>query len=56
MRQLEAMKQGEGWVFLDWKQPAEGERVSAYKVQRRSGGNWQDVATAIKSGVRDKNE
>ena len=48
-RQLEAPKQGEGWVFLDWKAPADGGRVSAYKVQRRSGGNWQDVATAIET-------
>jgi len=40
---------GDGWVFLDWKQPADGGRVSAYKVQSRSGGNWQDVATAIET-------
>jgi len=51
VRQLEAPKQGEGWVFLDWKQPAEGGRVSAYKIQRRNcpEGAWQDVATAIET-------
>jgi hypothetical protein len=51
VRQLEAPKQGDGWVFLDWKQPAEGGRVSAYKVQRRErpAGAWQDVATAIET-------
>lgn len=50
-RQLEAPKQGDGWVFLDWKQPADGGRVSAYKIQRRQRpeGAWQDVATAIET-------
>ena len=51
VRQLEAPKQGDGWVFLDWKQPAEGGKVSAYKIQRRNRpeGAWQDVATAIET-------
>jgi len=51
VRQLEAPKQGAGWVFLDWKQPAEGGRISAYKIQRRQRpeGAWQDVATAIET-------
>ncbi|GAH11786.1 unnamed protein product, partial [marine sediment metagenome] len=46
---LEAPKQGEGWVFLDWKTPVDGGRPKAYKVQRRlrSGGSWENVATAI---------
>ncbi|MCK4789295.1 MAG: fibronectin type III domain-containing protein [Desulfobacteraceae bacterium] len=49
VRLLEAPKQGKGWVFLDWKAPAEGGKPKAYKIQRllRSGGSWQDVATAI---------
>lgn len=48
-RLLEAPKQGEGWVFLDWKAPADGGKPRAYKIQRRlrNNGNWQDVATAI---------
>ncbi len=46
-RLLEAPKQGKGWLFLDWKAPAAGGKPKAYKVQRRSGENWQDVATAI---------
>ncbi len=46
-RLLEAPKQGNGWVFLDWKAPADGGKPKAYKVQRRSGENWQDIATAI---------
>jgi len=55
VRQLEAPKQGEGWVFLDWKQPADGGKPAAYKVQRRNAGvepvsdRWQDVATAIET-------
>jgi len=49
VRLLEAPKQGAGWVFLDWKAPADGGKVSAYKIQRRNRpeGQWQDVATAI---------
>jgi len=47
VRQLEAPKQGAGWVFLDWKAPADGDKPNAYKVQRRSDGNWTDIATAI---------
>jgi hypothetical protein len=47
VRMLEAAKQGKGWVFLDWKASADGGKPKAYKVQRRSGENWADVATAI---------
>ena len=48
-RLLEAPKQGAGWVFLDWKAPAEGGKPKAYKVQRRirESGSWKDIATAI---------
>jgi hypothetical protein len=51
VRQLEAPKQGDGWVFLDWKAPADGGKVIAYKIQRRQRpeGAWQDVATAIET-------
>jgi hypothetical protein len=53
VRQLEAPKQGDGWVFLDWKAPADGGKISAYKIQRRQRpeGAWQDVATAILSEI-----
>jgi hypothetical protein len=53
VRQLEAPKQGDGWLKLDWKAPIDGGKPAAYKVQRRSAGaepvsdRWQDVATAI---------
>jgi len=53
VRQLEAPKQGDGWVFLDWKQPADGGRVSAYKIQRRQRpeGAWQEVGTVIETDL-----
>ncbi len=52
-RLLEAPKQGKGWVFLDWKAPADGGKPKAYKIQRRvrAGGDWADVATAILSEI-----
>jgi len=48
-RLLEAPRQGDRWVFLDWKAPADGGKPKAYKLQRRlrTDGSWQDVATAI---------
>jgi len=50
-RLLEAPRQGAGWVFLDWKKPADGGRISAYKVMRRERpeGAWQEAATAVVS-------
>ncbi len=48
-RLLEAPRQGDGWVFLDWKAPIDGGAPSAYKVTRRErpAGPWEDVATAV---------
>ena len=48
-RLLETPKQGEGWVFLDWKKPSDGDTVSAYKVMRRERpeGPWEEAATAV---------
>jgi hypothetical protein len=50
-RTLEAPRQGEGWVFLDWKEPIDGGKPAAYKIQRRErpAGEWQDVAVAMDS-------
>lgn len=50
-RTLEAPKQGEGWVFLDWKEPVGGGAVAFYKIQRRilPAGHWADAASAIPS-------
>lgn len=50
-RSLEAPRQGEGWVFLDWKDPVDGGKVAAYKIQRRlrPKGSWTDIGMAIES-------
>jgi hypothetical protein len=50
-RLLEAPRQGEGWVFLDWKAPADGGIPAAYRVLRRErpAGLWEEVATAVES-------
>jgi len=48
-RLLEAVKQGEGWIILDWKAPADGGKPAAYKVMRRErpAGTWAEAATAV---------
>lgn len=48
-RLLEAPRQGDGWVFLDWKAPAEGGKPRAYTIQRRNrdDGSWKNIATAL---------
>lgn len=50
-RTLEIVRQGEGWVYLDWKEPSDGGKVAAYKVQRSANGglSWEDAAVAIVS-------
>lgn len=49
-RALEIIGQGDGWVRLDWKEPSDGGKVAAYKVQRsEDGANFQDTATAVES-------
>ncbi|WP_133512522.1 fibronectin type III domain-containing protein [Candidatus Thiosymbion oneisti] len=48
-RSLESPRRGEGWIFLDWKEPDAGGKVAAYKIQRREEGSerWTDVGTAL---------
>ena len=50
-RALEILRQGDGWIYLDWKEPADGGKVAAYKLQRSADGgtNWEDTAAAIDS-------
>ncbi len=52
-RALDAPRQGEGWVFLDWKQPIDGGKPAAYKIERRQrpDGSWSEVGMAIKSEI-----
>ena len=53
VRVLEAPRQGEGWIFLDWKEPSDGGKVAAYKVERREcpAGPWLDASMSIESEV-----
>jgi hypothetical protein len=53
VRTLELVREGPDWVFLDWKEPADGGQVSAYRIQRRKrdGGTWMDVGMAVESEV-----
>lgn len=57
-RALEAPQQGEGWVFLDWKKPADGGAVAAYKIERRErpAGDWMLVSMAIESEATLNNQ
>jgi hypothetical protein len=57
-RTLEAPRQGEGWIFLDWKPPVEGGMVAAYKIERRErpAGNWMLAALAIESEATLNNQ
>ena len=57
-RALEAPQQGEGWVFLDWKKPADGGNVAAYKIERRERpeGPWMLVSIAIESEAMLNNQ
>ena len=57
-RSLEAPRQGEGWVFLDWKKPADGGSVAAYKIERRErpAGDWTLISMAIESEATLNNQ
>jgi hypothetical protein len=35
-RLLEVLRQGAGWLTLDWKQPADGGAPASYKIERRN--------------------
>lgn len=49
-RALEIIDQSAGWVRFDWKDPVDGGKVAAYKIQRsEDGGSYTDVATAVES-------
>lgn len=52
-RNFEAPRQGEGWVFLDWKSPADGGKVVSYQVERRErpAGDWTVVGMALETEI-----
>ncbi len=49
---------GEGWVFLDWKKPADGGAVAAYKIERRElpASGWTLISMAIESEATLNNQ
>ncbi len=48
-RLLEAPKQGQGWLHLDWKTPAEGGAPAFYRIERRKlpSGDWEVAGTSL---------
>lgn len=44
-RALQVIREGPGWVYLDWKRPSEGGAVAGYHVQvaDSEGGEWTNV-------------
>ena len=51
VRDLSVKSQGEGWLVMDWKPPANGGTPAVYHVERRrrDGGEWEQVSHAIAS-------
>ncbi len=50
-RTLEVKREGRGWVYLDWKTPADGGSVSAYRVNTRTVGEteWKEAVLCFES-------
>jgi hypothetical protein len=50
-RSLEALREGDGWILLDWKEPVDGGRVAAYRIERRqrADGAWENAGMAVDS-------
>ncbi len=57
-RTLKVVREGGDWVHLDWKEPADGGQVGAYKIQRRTraSGGWSDVGMAMESETMLNNQ
>lgn len=57
-RALEAPREGEGWLFLDWKEPAEGGAVASYKIERRErpAGPWTLIQIAFETEATLNNQ
>jgi len=57
-RAFEAVRQGEGWVFLDWKSPADGGTVVSYQVESRErpSGDWAICGMALASEIMLANQ
>ena len=50
-RTLGVKREGKGWIYLDWKTPAEGGTVSAYRVLTRTSGDteWRELLLSFES-------
>ena len=50
-RVLESKREGPGWVYLEWKKPVDGGKVTAYHIQllREEEKQWQDVVTCFET-------
>jgi hypothetical protein len=49
-RLLEVLQQGQGWLTLDWKKPADGGAPASYRIERREladGGTWTLAGMAM---------
>ncbi len=57
-RSLEAPREGEGWIFLDWKAPTDGGKVASYKIQRRErpAGAWTIADMAVETETTLQNQ
>lgn len=57
-RALEAPREGEGWIFLDWKEPVDGGQVASYKIERRERpeGPWSIAGMAMESEITLHNQ
>ena len=57
-RAFRAIHQGEGWVFFDWRTPADGGPVVSYKIERRErpAGDWAIADMALKSETMIANQ
>ncbi len=57
-RTLEAAREGDGWVFLDRKEPVDDGKVAAYKIERRQrpSGPWTAVRMPIDSEITLSNQ
>ena len=57
-RAFEAVRQGDTWIFFDWKEPADGGKVASYEIQRRElpSGAWSTVGSSIDSEITLTNQ
>lgn len=53
-RLLEILRQGAGWLALDWKKPADGGAPASYKIERRElteNGTWTLAGISVDTEV-----